>query len=388
MLLILVSSVNKNSPVHRFINALYKASYPYKVYCNRYLVEENAKNTIVLNKDYCLSPRMAKAGIILFGRDFLNANFERDATKRILKDSQLKNEANLIIMPFMHMGDFSSVEIAYRLKMKRKWLLWIHTVDPLPSVEAWGEKPIFRKAVIRSLNSKFKCAELFSANNPSMTNYQVKLMGYKGNSFTHYTISEFIEKEDVYSNSKIQDEINLVYAGSFYGKRNPDLLIKAFEQALISNPQLNIRLLIYGKNNIKLDDYSFSNEVKSRVEIRGFSNNIGKVLSDADVLVDVDANIDGDVFMSGKIVEYLGYYKPLLVLSPKGSPTRELFETNNADQGVFIAGYSLEELANSIKDVACFVKQKKRKLNRESVEHRFKGEVVLQNMVKELKNIV
>lgn len=385
-LIIIASRINLNSPLDCFLVGLANENYNFRVICNFNEGRLKDKRITEVKKNGCISVRLAKLGIILTRYDWINYSFERFALKFFTAEKRNNSNTKIILMPFLSMGDFSALQIAHKIKNRYGFPMWIHTVDPLPSVSAWGEKEVFRKAVIRTLQPAFNTAELFSANNPFMTKYQVNLMSFKGNFFTHYTINSLEKKLQTSPQNK--SNIVFMYAGSFYGKRQPDMLIYGFSMAVERMGAQKITLKIFGKNSIELEKYNLSEEILKQIEIKGFSKNIKEELFNADVLIDVDANISNDVFMSGKIVEYLAYNKPLVILSPEGSPTRSLFENYGEEQGVFMSSYQQEELFFAIKKASFFARNVKFKLNRESVLNRFKSETVLQLMDRELNKLL
>lgn len=355
LLLIIVVRLNKNSPVERFIKALMYANHPYQVFCNEgnsELIKE--QNVEIFEQKPLLSNRLAKLGLVLTRYDWLNYSFERKAVESITGYIKSKRNSKLVFMPFVHMGDFSPLQIAHKLKKKFGYPFWIHTVDPLPSVPGWGEKPIFRKSVVKALKPIFKNVDLFSANNHEMTAYQAHLMEYQGSFFTHFTVSNSMQKSDKIAYKNNPEEIVFVYAGSFYGRRQPDMLLRAFAEYVQQLEQPRVSLHIYGKNNINLESYGFSKKALKQIKIKGYTDKIKDVLNEADVLIDIDANIPNDVFMSGKIVEYLGFHKPILVISPLNSPVRQVFEGDNRDSGLFFSTYDLNILIDKINSGANF----------------------------------
>lgn len=354
-LIIIGVDVKNESPLDRFIMMLYENKIQFKLICNTYEgnLQQELVHSIKINRK--LDVKIAKAGIVLFKHNFLNFYFQIKAIAYISEYID-KNKNNYILLPYLHMGDFTPLHVAEKVNENKNCQIWIHTVDPLPSVIGWGEKQIFRKAVVKTIQSAFDKASFFSANNPQMTDYQTKLMKFKGHTFTMYSLSNIVQNSDVKLNQPTENKVVFTYAGSFYGKRTPDQLIYSFASILDNNPNLNYYLEFYGNHSININDFKLSEFSMSRISIHGYVKNIKEILSFSDILIDIDANIKDDVFMSGKIVEYLGFTKPILVISPENSPTNQLFNGKSHKCGVFISDYNIENLKNTIIKVASEIK--------------------------------
>lgn len=316
-ILIFAGVVSKHSPLHGILQALQLAGFSCTVACNRWMGDPNhAIKLIESGKGFSMNSRWAKLGIILLESDYIAASHER----RIRLHFTQNTYAPDIVLSYVHMGDFSPIQLGYWYAKKHEKPYWIHTVDPLPSVEGWGEKPIFRRAVRRSLQRYFDYASLFSANNEAMLQYQVERMAFTGKQFCLYTPFIINSTDEEPQSQKSKAKMIMLYAGSFYGKRRPEPLIEGFLQYASDND--NTELWIAGRNTIDLKTYS-NNKAVNSIKLLGFVNNIEEIYEQADVLVDIDANISNDVFVSGKLVEYLHMHKVILSITPKGSPSEQ-----------------------------------------------------------------
>ena len=140
--------------------------------------------------------------------------------------------------------------------------------------------------------------------------------------------------------NKIKDRniINLAYTGSLYGKRNPSFLFK-----YLAEQEVNFKLYLIGavrnmyyednrlgkvgnqlKNNElkKLEDMIKKEGLSDKVEILPFMSKqeLNEFINEnIDILVNIDAESDINLFLSSKVVDYLQYGLPILNVSDQGA---------------------------------------------------------------------
>lgn len=140
--------------------------------------------------------------------------------------------------------------------------------------------------------------------------------------------------------NKIKDRniINLAYTGSLYGKRNPSFLFKYlaeqegnFKLYLIGA----VRNMYYEDNRLgkvgnqlknkelkKLEELIKKEGLSDKVEILPFMSKqeLNEFINqNIDVLVNIDAESDMNLFLSSKVVDYLQYGLPILNVSDQGA---------------------------------------------------------------------
>ena len=116
----------------------------------------------------------------------------------------------------------------------------------------------------------------------------------------------------------------MLYAGSIYGKRNPDHFFKAFKRLLTKYPQAQFVLVGMGQKlgNIKK---ILTEEERQHIVKERFADDLEPYFRRAKVLVDIDADLEKDPFLSSKIVTYLKVNRVILSETGKITPSREMF---------------------------------------------------------------
>ncbi len=198
----------------------------------------------------------------------------------------------------------------------------LHGLDPIPSTKGWGEHFLLRWALKRHIKPYYKEASLISSTNSAMLDYQINILKVpaKTKSFVMYNPVHNIKVED---EPATNDGFNLVYLGTLYAKRNPAALIKAFEKFLNVHPHSNLQFV--GRiHNLNLD---INKQFLKYIQFIPWTDHPELYIRSAHVLVDIDADLKNDVFLSSKIIQYFNYNKLILAITPVNSPSRLLLKS-------------------------------------------------------------
>jgi glycosyltransferase involved in cell wall biosynthesis len=127
-----------------------------------------------------------------------------------------------------------------------------------------------------------------------------------------------------------------LYLGSLYGKRDPKLLIDLF--LTLIDIIADAKLIFVG-SSISLSNYSIPADKLNNFEVIEWTDEPEKYIEEAEVLLDYNANIEEDVFLSSKLTKYIGFNRKVLVLSGKNSAP-QIFLNNKANLGIWNVGFS------------------------------------------------
>jgi len=123
------------------------------------------------------------------------------------------------------------------------------------------------------------------------------------------------------------EKIKLLYAGALYGKRNLDTLIAALQQIHTFNPKLLERLEFKiagnGAEDI-LERTRESNLAPLQLLGRVSYARVLELQEESHIVLSIEPEGESEIlrtFMPSKILDYLAANKPILALTPKGSPT-------------------------------------------------------------------
>jgi glycosyltransferase involved in cell wall biosynthesis len=224
------------------------------------------------------------------------------------------------------------LRLGYKLAKLYEIPFIVHATDPLPSPVPWGEKSIYRKAVLKAIKPFYSKADLISATNPLMLDYQLNALKlqYK-KSFVLYNPTGVFKE----FNSLAIKKNTFLYLGSLYGKRNPEVLIDMF--IILLDTIADAKLIFVG-SAISLSDYSIPRDKLKNFKVVGWTDNPEKHIEEAEILLDYNANIENDVFIASKLTKYVGYNRKILALSGKHSAPEDFIE-NQENIGIWNASF-------------------------------------------------
>jgi len=165
------------------------------------------------------------------------------------------------------------------------------------------------------------------------------------------TVMSGYDLEDITNNNtpKNQEKLNFTYAGSLYnGKRDPELLFKGIRE-LIDENRINPNLLsidFYG-DNFKLKEMAQKYEIENLINIHGRipHEEVLKKQKESQALLLLSwNNKKEEIFLPGKIYEYLAAKRPVLSIGYKKGSLKDLIE--KTEIGYHVS--TLEEVKSSI----------------------------------------
>ena len=129
-------------------------------------------------------------------------------------------------------------------------------------------------------------------------------------------------------NFPISSENLFLYTGNLYGRRNPDHFFKAFKEVLKVHPDAQF-ILIGSKMKLRHVKKILTSQEREHIQIMKHTNNLAPLFARAKVLVDIDADLEKDPFLSSKIVSYIKVNRIILSETGKDTPSRDMFKGLN-----------------------------------------------------------
>lgn len=229
-----------------------------------------------------------------------------------------------VILAMSSAANYAPFELGYRISKKHHIPLALHAFDPIPSTIGWGENKYYRRAMASCVNPFYNHSTWISATNQSMLNYQLNTVGIRGNKVT-FVIENPSDKID-YNLNETTKNFNFIYLGNLYNKRNPQNLISAFSEYCVKNQSAH--LFFIGKVSPNLT-INIPDSVKNNIHFEGWTDNPQKYIEQASVLIDIDADLENDVFISSKLTNYLGVNRLILCITPPNSPASQFLDKIN-----------------------------------------------------------
>jgi len=290
---------------------------------------------------------ITKLCLVLFNFPLNEIRWIRKVKKEAIKKS--RNWRPDIVMSLVSASDYKSLIAGYQISTNLNIPFYIHATDPMPAPMHWGEKPVLRKAIKNTIRKAFKKAGYISLSNDQMLQYQLSSLGLSMNEKTfviHNPVPDLFLQTPKGSLSK-KDHIFL-YLGNTYTMRKPDALIKAFCNYASINTKAILKFV--GNRNPNLDDYDIPGAVKSRIMCEQWNEEIGELIEEADVLVDLDINAVNDVFISSKLMQYIATDKVILSISSQNSPSFNFLD--QVRDSVVFSNHDINQITTSMQNAS------------------------------------
>ncbi len=283
------------------------------------------------------------------------------------------------ILSFVYASNLAPLHLGSRLA-KTCGLPWIvYSVDALPIPLTWNNDVAGSSRISRFINRYVPHFDAFFSANPIMLQYEknvfpelkchtgVMLSPCAGN-----LVQEYHEGH--------RDIMTFLYAGHIYGPRRTDLMMAGFKEYLKTHPKS--RLVFVGRSEDS-DFTGFESLLESGHIVRhGFTSDIETYYREADILLDLNADAENDVYLSSKVCNYLSYDKPIISLSQDGSPVRLMME---GLESIIHAHYSIPEIVCAMDKAAGMVG--KPIVDRANIRNQFLPDVVAGTFYKELEQL-
>ena len=297
-------------------------------------------------KKFFLSPeQIDKVKIILFRPLIKLSSTIKDLqiVKKFINVQSTENPPIFILVIVSGEVNIRFLRLGHKLAKLYKIPFILHNIDPLPSPPGWGEKNIYRRAVKKAITPYYEKANFITASNPQMLTYQLNELKFENKkNFVLYNPTGIFKE---LSKLKIRKN-TFLYLGSLYGKRDAKTLINEFLTLL--DVVLDAKLILVG-SAIDLSNHEIPTEKIKNFEVVGWSDNPEKYIEAAEILLDYNANINEDVFLSSKLTKYISYNRKVLILSA-GKSAPEQFIANKENLGIWNTTFSENNFVQNATD--------------------------------------
>lgn len=247
-------------------------------------------------------------------------------TRRALKVIRRENpECDYdLVLALMTSAEFNPMGSALLLSKKFNCKYGIYSVDALPPPGGWiRAKEV--KGKTKAVFNHYSQADYVAASNSHMLAYQMTTFNPKPNLVTNVLLTS--SPKESYTLPLSSEDV-LLYTGTLYGLRNPDYLFKAFQRILKEHPNA-LLILIGEKLEVSRMREILSAEELKQVVMMPRTNNLTPLYERAKVLIDIDADLDKDPFMSSKIATYIKVNRMIVCETGRQTPSREMFAGYN-----------------------------------------------------------
>ncbi len=320
-ILILTFNYGKSSSgktTERIADGLHELGHKIEIVCGQNYTKRKPYKIHRINPNPLKPSRLFKVLGNLFGKELNYFFWEYRAKKegvKVMEDFQPD-------ILYSRGSPISSMTVGDFLKSRYGKPHVIHFADPIPPTIDWMKNKAERKKLLKTIKPIINNADAISFVTEEMKAYQNRIL--KGDvNLSKAFISPNPMPNFRYFGKPLNEKIIFLYLGTFPKQRNQKLIIEAFQNFAVN--KIDVEFHIYGNksNGILFNqlDLNFPN-----VKLFDSTDDINKIIEKAIVLVDVDANLNEPVFISGKLMEYLSVDRYILSVTPNNSPARNFLE--------------------------------------------------------------
>lgn len=274
---------------------------------------------IIISKKSFIHPRIHKLLITFFSVE-LPDYFWGWKSMRLLKSKKFIQYD--IVFSILSYHNYASLIAGARIAREYNCKYAVHTLDAIPA-PGWSEDYIYIKGVKR-LVAKYlsKADALFSTNN-QMLAYQLSTFKYVRNLITNVIYNPSNGEFKEFPFSKCEADY-FVYTGGIYRPRTDKYLLEGFEKLLKLYP--DSYLIFVGNYWLPSSFQNLNQRTLDRIKVLPFTQELDPYYSCATALIDIDPDVEKDVFLSSKIVNYIMINRIIISETGKNSPSRNLFK--------------------------------------------------------------
>lgn len=221
--------------------------------------------------------------------------------------------------------------IMVKLKKKQPEIKWIAQFS-----DPWAHNPLIKRTLTALWNilnepDTIKHADFIVHTSPQARDLMLRNCPKK--IYDKTAIIPHAYEEELYPKrpKKKNDKITIRYVGQLFEKRTPDVFLSALAICIKKQPDLATKISIEFIGHAP--KYMFETPTALSIP-HGIVKHIPKIgyiqslatIYDSDILLLIDANVEENLFLPGKLSDYLGAKNPIFAITPKGIAEKSLRE--------------------------------------------------------------
>lgn len=211
-----------------------------------------------------------------------------------------------------------------------------YSVDAIPAPLGWSMNNQYYYSLQHFIKNHLSKVDFFASSNEKMLEYQLSTFQPKKG-----LMSDVIYTPSPPSalNYPLSDNMLFLYTGGIYGVRKVNYMLRAFKLLLNEYPYAKLRFVgtVIAPKQLSM----FTEQERRNIEILPFVRDLSHHYSQAIALLDIDADLADDIFLSSKIVSYIKINRPIICETGINSPSRLIF---NGIPSILQCGHSDYEL--------------------------------------------
>lgn len=286
-----------------------------------------------------LHPRIKKMLIGVFGFNFFDLLWGYKVLK-LLKNRDKQYDVVFSFMSYHHYASLITNQLVFKSNLFKSAKYYVYCVDAVPAPLGWNKNDFYFRGCKILMRKFTRHIDGFFSSNEKMLHYQLSLLDLK-----RKIVSDVIytptQNENL--NFPLLDDIIFLYTGGVYGPRKVCYLFEAFKKLRVLYPCAKLRFVgtFIPESQLQiLDEDDLCN-----VEFFPFTRDLHKHYEESIALIDIDCDLDNDVFISSKVINYLSVNRIIISETCNDSPSYNLFK--NIDS-VYVTDHNPKNIFNSM----------------------------------------
>lgn len=294
-------------------------------------------NKVIRFKSWKLNSHISKFFISFFSIDPLDIY--------VAKKTIYSCEDNYdLILSFISSNHYASLMMGNSLSKRFKLRHFTILFDAIPAPAGWLKKDSFYRGLkIFIARNLAKVNGLFSSNQ-KMLDYQLSTFQKQHNIVTGVVYCPTNDAVQCYD--YVEPEKNMfLFTGGLYGPRTPKYVIAAFQNILKEFPDSTLEFV----GSVIESGYllALSTHEKEKIIVHPFTKDLSPFYKRATALIDIDSDLDNDVFLSSKISNYIMINRVIISQTGEDSPSRTIFKNISS---ILQCNHDIEELTHAMKN--------------------------------------
>lgn len=197
-----------------------------------------------------------------------------------------------------------------------------HLVDAVPAPVGWLKNGPYYKGLKKIMARHLSKVDALCSTNEQMLQYQLEVSGAGSRMVTGVLYNPYFGPRLEFPLPDAGPEV-FVFTGGLYGPRTPRFVIEAFVRLLDEYP--DARLVFVGKTLPEGALEGIEEKKKANIEDHPYTRDLTPYYTAATALLDIDAIIENDVFISSKVVNYINTNRIIISETGINSAARKLF---------------------------------------------------------------
>lgn len=308
---------------------------------NIYLAKIKNKAILFISQPR-IKNRVSKYSLKFFGND-LGTRLTASQLWRKLSSESKNFEQYDAVLTMVSNQHISPLLVAEKIKRRNPGTKNItYCVDAVPAPFGWSTDYGEFIGMKKFISNRLVWIDALFSSNHKMLDYQLSVgrkstPNLRGVAFTPSSGQRQILPQ------KTQDRYNFLYTGTIYGKRTAKHVLSALKIVLKRYPDTYI--IFVGTKFRECDFAMLTDFERTHVEVHPHTADLNQFYVEATALLDIDADLEDDVFLSSKVINYLMLNRLIISETGKNSPAEYLFKDIAS---VLQCGHNSEEIAEAM----------------------------------------